>query len=138
MSNSNSTRSHSTRSLKRKKVGTGGKNQDFSTSAPIPCIPGTGGNEWERVGTGELKQKPKQGMFFHQFDAEGKVNHQGHLLELNSKGHGRAQLFEWFWGDPSDVIEVNPDYLKACVFYPSCSAMNAAYAAIEASEGDDD
>lgn len=74
----------------------------------------------------------KQGMFFHSFDAEGEIEHQGHLLVLSSKGFGRAQLFEWFWGDPSTVIEVTPDYLRNCIFYASCTAMNAAYERMEA------
>lgn len=74
---------------------------------------------------------PKTGLFFHWRDESGDIQNQGCLLKLNAAGYGRAQLFEWFFGEPSTVIEVTPDYLRACVFYTSCKAMNAAYAASE-------
>ena len=72
------------------------------------------------------------GMWFHSFGADSEIEHQGHLLVLNKKGFGRAQLFEWFWGEPSKVITVTPAYLRACVFYTTCDAMNKAYAQWEA------
>ena len=88
------------------------------------------GNDWERLGMdGSLK--PRKGLFFHSLDAAGRVEHQGFLLVLTAAGFGRAQLFEWFWGDPSIEIDVNPDYLRNCIFYVSCTTMNAAYAAME-------
>ena len=113
---------------KENSMGTGGMNEIFISTPPLSHGPGMHGNGWERVGTGE----PKQGMFFHSIDAQGKVKHQGHLLALTAAGFGRAQLFEWFWGEPSTVIEVTPDYLSACVFYTNAAAMNAAYERWEA------
>jgi hypothetical protein len=74
--------------------------------------------------------KPTKGVCFHWYE-NGAIQHQGYLLALNSKGYGKAQLFEWFLGQPSDVIEVTPDYLRDCVFYTSDKAMNAAYVASE-------
>lgn len=74
------------------------------------------------------------GLFFHWCD-HGEIEHQGHLLALTKNGYGRAQLFEWFWGEPSQVIEVTPEYLSACVFYTTCDAMNQAYARWEATHG---
>lgn len=84
-------------------------------------------NRREQTGTDGISANPKQGMFFHSFDADGEVAHQGCLLELTPAGYGRVQFFEWFWGQPSKVIEVAPDYLSACIFYTSAAAMNAAY-----------
>lgn len=75
--------------------------------------------------------KPKTGLFFHSIGPDGQIQNQGHLLALTSDGYGRAQLFEWFFGEPSTIIRVTPDYLAACIFYTSAAAMNAAYAASE-------
>lgn len=108
---------------KKNMLGTGGINEILMSDLPYSGHSQNAGNGRERPGTGELKQ----GMFFHSIDAQGKVKHQGHLLVLSAAGFGRAQLFEWFWGAPSTVIEVTPDYLSACVFYTSAAAMNAAY-----------
>lgn len=117
---------------KENMLGTSGINEFIPTSSPIPKFSGTHGNEWEWVGTCE-SLKPRKGLFFHSFNGDdGSINHQGHLLALNSKGYGRAQLFEWFWGEPSRVIDVTPDYLRNCVFYADCAAMNAAYERWEA------
>ncbi len=92
---------------------------------------GNTGTDWERLGLIE-SFKPRKGMFFHSLDADGEVENQGHLLALTAKGYGRAQLFEWFFGEPSRVIDVDPDYLRCCIFYTSCAAMNAAYERLEA------
>jgi len=95
---------------------------------PFAHVPGTSGYKRVRTGTDGIKA----GLFFHWFN-NGRIENQGHLLALNESGRGRAQLFEWFWGEPSKVIEVTPDYLSACVFYTTCDAMNKAYARWEAS-----
>lgn len=112
---------------KEKTLGMGGIKEILMSTPTLSLVPGTSGNGWERVGMGELKP----GLFFHSLDAAGRVEHQGFLLVLTAAGFGRAQLFEWFWGDPSIEIDVNPDYLRNCIFYASCTAMNAAYAAME-------
>lgn len=109
-------------------MGTGGMDSISMSTPALSLIPGMHGNGWERVGMGE----PKQGLFFHSMNDDGTVNHQGHLLVLTAAGFGRAQLFEWFWGEPSTVIQVTPDYLRRCVFYASAAAMNAAYERWEA------
>lgn len=108
-------------------MGTGGMNEIFMSTPPVSLVPGMHGNGWERVGTGELSAKPKQGMFFHWCDESGAIENQGHLLTLGADGHGTARMFEWFTGSPSDVIEVTPDYLRNCIFYTSAAAMNAAF-----------
>ena len=35
-------------------LGTGGNSEYFHPGSPILSLTGTGGNEWERVGTGEV------------------------------------------------------------------------------------
>lgn len=60
------------------------------------------GNDWERLGM-DASFKPRKGMFFHSFDAEGKVENQGYLLVLTAAGFGRAQLFEWLTPWPRPV-----------------------------------
>lgn len=35
-------------------LGTGGMNEIFMSNPPFSQVPGTHGNAWERVGTGEL------------------------------------------------------------------------------------
>ena len=112
---------------KEKQVGTDGIKEILMSVLPVSVHSRNAGNGRERTGTDELKP----GMFFHSLDAAGRVEHQGFLLVLTAAGFGRAQLFEWFWGDPSIEIDVNPDYLRNCIFYASCTAMNAAYAAME-------
>ncbi len=112
---------------KENSMGTGGMDSISMSTPALSLIPGMHGNGWERVGTGEIKA----GLFFHWFN-DGQIENQGHLLALNAGGHGTAQLFEWFWGEPSKVIEVTPAYLSACTFYTTCDAMNQAYAKWEA------
>jgi hypothetical protein len=38
---------------KENSLGTGGMNEIFMSTPTLSLIPGMGGNEWERVGTGE-------------------------------------------------------------------------------------
>lgn len=133
MSKPNSDRSENPIVPKEKTSGTNGINRILMSVHPISVHSENTRNRREQTGMIDLSTKPKQGMFFHSFDADGEVEHQGHLLALSAKGYGRAQLFEWFWGEPSKVIEVTPDYLRNCVFYASATAMNAAYAQWEAS-----
>ena len=76
------------------------------------------------------KRKYKAGspiLFFHSFNAEGHVEYQGYLLSLNSDGTGKAQLFEWFMGEPSSKTVFTRAFLEQCVFYTTNEAMNAAY-----------
>ena len=53
MSNVNSTRSRFHSFPKENSMGTGGMNEIFISTPPLSLIPGTHGNGWERVGTGE-------------------------------------------------------------------------------------
>lgn len=108
---------------KENTLGMDGMNEIFISSPHRAIHAGDVGHDWEWMGMDE----PKQGMFFHSFDADGRVEHQGCLLVLTAAGFGRAQLFEWFWGEPSTEIEATPDYLRTCIFYASAAAMNAAY-----------
>lgn len=57
---------------KENSAGTGGNFEYFHPSSLIPKTSGTGGNEWERVGTGELSSQPKAGMFSHWLDSADK------------------------------------------------------------------
>ena len=61
MSNGNSTRSHSTRSLKEKRLGTCGNQCLIGSQLPFSQVTGTCGNVWERVGTCEHLTKPEGG-----------------------------------------------------------------------------
>ena len=126
----NSVRSHSVRSLKEKTSGTDGISGVLMSVLPASVHSQNTWNGRERTGT-DGTSKPKTGLFFHSIGADGEIENQGHLLELTSNGFGKAQLFEWFFGEPSTIICVTPDYLATCIFYTGASAMNAAYAASE-------
>jgi len=115
-------------------LGTSGIKEILMSASPCSGHSQNAGNDRERPGTTELTTKPRQGMFFHWCNTAGDIEKQGHLLSLGANGHGTAQLFEWFFGEPSTVIEVAPDYLRTCIFYASATAMNAAY---ESAAGND-
>ena len=62
-------------------------------------------------------EKVSEGLYFHHW-VKGRIQHQGQLLNSNT-----AQLFDWFLGHDSDVIEVNGQYLNNCTFYPTAEDM---------------
>ena len=131
MNKPNSVRAQFRSFPRENQLGTDGINSILISDRPVSVHSRNTGNARERTGTDELT-KAKQGMFFHSLNDDGTVNHQGCLLALTAAGFGRAQLFEWFWGEPSTVIKVDPDYLCTCVFYASAAAMNIAYERWEA------
>ena len=65
-------------------------------------------------------KKVSEGLYFHHW-VNGRTQHQGQVLTSNT-----AQLFEWFLGHDSDVIEVNDKYLNNCTFYPTAEDMRNA------------
>ncbi len=129
MKRSNSGRSQFRSFPKENSLGTGGIQLKIESALPVSGHSQIIGNGREWAGTSEHLTKPSKGLFFHWCDAEGAIENQGYLLSISASGSGTAQLFEWFMGEPSRVIEVTPDYLRACIFYASDKAMNAAYEA---------
>lgn len=65
-------------------------------------------------------------LFFHSW-LDGEIEYQGYLFLLRKNGTGRAQLFEWFFGDESRETDVTPSFLSRCTFYDSNAAFKAAY-----------
>jgi len=107
--------------------GMDGMNEIFMSYPHLAIHAGDSGHDWAWMGMDEKLTKPSKGLFFHWCDDDGAIENQGCLLSIGENGSGTAQLFEWFFGEPSRVIEVSPEYLRACVFYTSAKAMNAAY-----------
>ncbi len=76
----------------------------------------------------EEKVKLK-GKFFHDFDEEGYVNHQGQIVDFLNDETAIIQYFEWVLGEPSQTKMV---WLRDIVeggwaLYPSAEAMRDAY-----------
>jgi hypothetical protein len=70
------------------------------------------------------EEKVSEGLYFHHW-VKGRIEHQGQMLTSYT-----AQLFEWFLGHDSDVIEVNDQYWDDCTFYPTAEDMRIAYVGI--------
>jgi len=67
------------------------------------------------------------GRFFHSF-VEGRVHWQGRVLSQETEGGiYLVQLFEWFLGEPSDMVLVNLQDMMGWKFYDSVEHMNDAY-----------
>lgn len=76
----------------------------------------------------EKKAKLK-GKFFHDFDEEGYVRHQGHIIDFVNDDIAIVQYFEWVIGEPSQTKMV---WLRDIVdggwaLYTSAEAMRDAY-----------
>ncbi len=79
--------------------------------------------------------QPMQGQFFHWVGPDGDIENQGKILRISKTG-ATIQLFEWFFGLPSTIIKVKPDYLESCNFYSTVEAMDDAYERITKDEDD--
>ena len=64
-------------------------------------------------------------LFFHSW-RDGNLRYQGYIFRLSPDGTGRAQLFEWGMGEPSDEITFTRAFLEECTFYSTDSEMRAA------------
>lgn len=66
-------------------------------------------------------------LFFHSWNEDGTLNHQGYIYLLNKDGTGMAQLFSWLFGEEADVTTFTKAYLEKCTFYTSDVEMNSAW-----------
>jgi len=67
-------------------------------------------------------------LFFHSWNASGKIEYQGYIYYLKKDGTGMAQLFEWWMGYKGDTMAFTKAFLERCTFYDTDIEMNAAYA----------
>jgi hypothetical protein len=67
-------------------------------------------------------------LFFHSWNPNNTVERQGYIWRLRRDGTGKATLFEFGMGEPSDDIVITPLFLECCTFYGSDEQLRAAYA----------
>jgi hypothetical protein len=89
-------------------------NLDDREEAMIPYTP-----EFAKKYAPAVKGGLKLYFHTHQTDEQGerRIEWQGYLITLNADGTGKAQIFSWLTGDPTNTVPVTPTLLANGHFY---------------------